>query len=273
MNIAPAVFCAGFCAVAFSQSYDAFPVRITGTDSDRGKCTVEVLVDGTAEIELMSSQGRIHTLTGARAAWRRLDCNMALPKNPASFKFTPQKKNRGKISLLQDPAKNQGVVLVRIEDPDTGSAPYKFELEWRGTTSGFEQGGLTSGGLKNNEPGQGGIVGDGGLAGWDDRIDFRGPGDGYYQSVSGTDELLSDCEVVIDRAAQVQIRLKTKGKDPIRLTGRLIKVDKKELVANVSGGAITGPMEIVRDSRNHIKTLSMSGSGRNKFELRWRSDK
>jgi hypothetical protein len=56
------------------------------------------------------------------------------------------------------------------------------------------------------------------------------------------------------------------------LTGRLVKADNNNLVANVSGGAIAGPMEIVRDSRNHIKTLSLSGAGRNKFELRWRSE-
>jgi hypothetical protein len=275
MKLAPAALCAGFCAAAFSQTFDTFRANIAGSSSDRGKCTVEVVVDGVAEVEVVGSQGRMRTSSGARSAWRRLDCSMPLPKNPAGFKFTPQKKNRGKQTLLSAPSGNQAAAVVRIEDPETGSAPYKFELEWRGVTSGFEQGGLNSGGLKSDagEPRQGGIIDGGSLAGWDDHVEFRGAGDGYYQSFQGTDEVLSDCEVLIERSGHVQVRLKTKGKDPLMLSGRLVKADNKKLVANISGGSIVGPMEIERDSRNHIKNLSMSGEGRNKFELRWRSDK
>ncbi len=270
MKLAPAALCAGFCAIAYSQSYDTFRANITGVTGDRGKCTVEVVVDGAAEVEITGSQGRMRTLSGARAAWRRLDCSLSLPPNPANFKFTG-KDSHGTQTLVHAPAGNQGAAIVRIEDPETGSRSHKFTLEWNGVTGGFESGGLTSGGLKNS--GQGGIIEEGGLAGWADQIEFRGPGEGYYHSFHGADEILADCEVLVDRSAHVQIRLQTKGKDSIMLTGRLVKADNKNLVANVSGGTVTGPMEIVRDSRNHIKTLYLSGEGRNKSELRWRSDK
>jgi hypothetical protein len=267
MNIAPAALYAGLCAVAFSQSFDTFRARISAVEGERGKCTVEVLVDGTAEVEVRGTEGRMRTLSGARSAWRRLDCNIPMPANPANFTFKAHEA-RGKQLLLKQPAGNGGVAIVRIEDSGEGSKAYKFDMEWRGATGGFEQGGL-----KSSEAGQGGVIDDGAFAGWTDRIEFRGPGEGYYQSFQGTDEVLSDCEVLIERSGRVQVRLKTKGKDPLRLSGRLVKADKNHLVANVSAGSIIGPMEIERDSRNHIKNLAMSGVGRNKFELRWRSNK
>jgi hypothetical protein len=225
------------------------------------------VVDGAAEVEIAGNQGRMRTLSGARAAWRRLDCSLPVPSNPANFKFTG-KDSHGKITLVHAPAGNQSAAIVRVEDPENGSRAHKFTLEWNGVTSGFER----STNVKTGT-GQGGVIEDGALAGWDDRVEFRGPGEGYYHSFHGADEILSDCEVLIEKSAHVQIRLKTKGKDPIMLTGRLVKADKTKLVANVTGGTISGPMEIVRDSRNHIKTLTMLGEGRNKFELSWRSEK
>jgi hypothetical protein len=268
MKLAPAALCAGFCAVAFSQSTDSLRVAITGTSGDRGKCSVEVLVDGVAEVEITGSQARMRTLSGARSAWKRLECNMALPSNPAEFKFTPSKSKRGKEALLHDPAGYGGTAVVRIEDPETGSQSYKFVFEWRGVKSAFEPG-LRSGG--SDPASQGGIVENEALAGWSGHIEFRGQGEGYYHSYRGTDDLLTDSEVLVERSGRVEIRLMAKNKEPLRLTGRLIKADKNNLLANMSGGSFSGTMEIVKDSRNHIKTLSMTGEGQHKFELRWRS--
>lgn len=268
MKLAPVALCAGCCVAAFSQSSDTFPMNVTGTSGDRGKCTVEVVVDGIAEIEITGKQARMRTLSGARSAWKRLECNMAIPSNPAKLRFSPSKKEAGKQTLLREPSANSGAV-VRIEDPTTGARTYKFELEWRGTKSGFEQSGLRSGDLAPS--GQGGVIDESGLAGWSGRIEFRGAGDGYLRSSGGTDALLTDTEVLVEPSGRVEIRLMTRQKEPLRLTGRLIKADKNHLVANVSGGSFSGPMEILKDSRNQVKTLSMTGEGRNRFELRWQS--
>lgn len=269
MKLAPVALCAGFCAAAFSQSYDTFRAEITGTSSDRGKCTIEVVIDGVAEIEVSAKQAGMRTLSGARSAWKRLDCNMAIPPKPADFRFSPAKGQRGKQTLVHEPSANGGTAVVRIEDPEVGSKAYKFALEWRGVKNGFEDGGLRNSRLEPS--GQGGVIDDGSLAGWSGRIEFRGTGEGYYHSYNGIDSLLTDSEVIVEPSGHVEIRLMTKQKSTLRLTGRLVKADKNQLVANVSGGAFAGPMNIGKDNRNRIKTLSMTGEGRNKFELRWQS--
>ena len=70
-------------ASAQSAMIDA---RMSGGGGN-GKCTFEVSVQGSAEVQIRGSQGRLVTLSGSPAQWRRLDCNQPLPSNPANFKF------------------------------------------------------------------------------------------------------------------------------------------------------------------------------------------
>jgi hypothetical protein len=264
------------CAVAMAQPYDNFRGRITGGGGDRGKCTVEVVVDGSAEIEVIGADGRMNTLTGARATWRNLECNMGLPANPADFKFTPQ-AGRGKQYIVRQPQDNRGIAVVRVEDPSGGSETYRFDLEWRGSNGGVVTGGSifdpprTPGNLPQPNqpqpifpPANGPAV-----AGWNDQVDFRGRGDGYYRSFRGSDEMLTDSVVTIDRGGRVQVELTTNRRERIVIAGRLVLADRDRLVANMSGGEIHGTMEILLDTRNRVQELAMTGVGRNRFELRW----
>lgn len=94
------------------------------------KCTIEVEVDVVADVEIRGTMGRIHTLQGSPAIWRRFECNVPMPMYPANFRFRGI-DGRGRQTLIGDP-QGSGVAVVRIEDPKSGREGYTFDLEWNG---------------------------------------------------------------------------------------------------------------------------------------------
>ena len=94
-----------------------------------GKCTIEVVVDGVAEVEINQTQGRLNTLSGQPAQWRRFECNQPMPAN-ADIRFRGI-DGRGNQALVSDPRRG-GAVVVRIEDRQGGAEGYTFDLEWGG---------------------------------------------------------------------------------------------------------------------------------------------
>jgi hypothetical protein len=118
----------GAAALAQSEQRRA---NITGGDDEEGKCTIEVEVDGAAEIEVRGDQGRIRTLSGRPARWVRFQCNRPMPSNPGDFDFDGI-DGRGSQTLVTDPRGNRGIAVVRIEDPSGGSEGYTFDLKWEG---------------------------------------------------------------------------------------------------------------------------------------------
>lgn len=104
---------------------------IRGNAGDEGKCTIEVEVDGSAEVELFGDTGRIRNLSGSPATWRRLECNGAMPRNPTDFRFKGI-DGRGHVALVGDPGSNGGIAVVRIDDSKGGREGYTFDLIWRG---------------------------------------------------------------------------------------------------------------------------------------------
>src|SRR4051794_39411997 len=73
-----------------------------GGSPDRGKCTVEVVVDGAAEVSVRGESGTLRTLSGQPAQWRRFECTGPLPNNPAEFRFAGV-DGRGRQDLVRDP--------------------------------------------------------------------------------------------------------------------------------------------------------------------------
>lgn len=110
---------------------ETFRARITGSKGDRGKCTIEVVVDESAEVEVMGDSGRIRTLAGSPAHWVRMECTSPLPRNPEEFRFRGI-DGRGRVELVRDPRSGRGAAVVRIFDPKGGREGYTFDLEWRG---------------------------------------------------------------------------------------------------------------------------------------------
>lgn len=101
-----------------------------GGSGNGGTCTIEVSVDGVAEIEIRGDRGNIRTLAGQPAQWRRFECSERMPSNPANFRFSGV-DGRGRQQLVREP-QNGGATVVRIEDPSGGSEGYTFRLEWQG---------------------------------------------------------------------------------------------------------------------------------------------
>jgi DUF3011 family protein len=109
---------------------------LTGRGGDSGKCTIEVDVSEIAEIEVSGDTGRLRTISGPPARWRRFECSGPLPRNPADFRFKGV-DGRGRVALVRDPRETRGVAVVRIEDRQGGREGYTFDLEWRGGTDRY----------------------------------------------------------------------------------------------------------------------------------------
>jgi hypothetical protein len=106
-----------------------------GGGNGNGKCTIEVNVDGAAEVEISGDAGQLRTLSGQEAVWRRFQCNAPLPGFPGDFRFVGV-DGRGRVQLLRDPRSNGGTAVVRIDDPNGGREGYTFDLQWRGVGGG-----------------------------------------------------------------------------------------------------------------------------------------
>jgi hypothetical protein len=108
---------------------------ITG-GAGNGRCTIEVTVDGAAEVEVSGDTGLLTTISGQPAAWRRFQCNTPLPPKPVDFRFARTNGNRGNVRLLQDPRSTGGRVVISINDNKGGHGNYTFDLQWRDFRSG-----------------------------------------------------------------------------------------------------------------------------------------
>jgi len=112
------------CAQNFPRSAT---MRGGGNGRD-GKCTIEVVVDGAADVEIRGTNAVLHNLSGQPAQWRRFECTGVMPSNPADFRFQGI-DGRGRQTLVRDP-RNGGSAVVRIEDPDGGNEGYTFDIMW-----------------------------------------------------------------------------------------------------------------------------------------------
>ncbi|HLG98824.1 MAG TPA: hypothetical protein VKX49_21105 [Bryobacteraceae bacterium] len=107
---------------------------IIGGGGPGGRCTIEVVVDGTAEVEVRGDNAVLRNLGGQLPQWRRFECTSPLPPNPADFRFRGV-DGRGRQQLVRDP-RSGGSAVVRIEDPQGGADRYKFDLLWSGFNPG-----------------------------------------------------------------------------------------------------------------------------------------
>ena len=114
----------------WAQRASTFNAEVRGSGSS-GKCTIEVVVDGVAEVEIRGGQGVLRTISGRPARWVRFQCNAPFPTSGmGSFRFHGV-DGRGRQHLIRDPRENRGVAVIGIEDRDGGEEGYTFDLEWR----------------------------------------------------------------------------------------------------------------------------------------------
>jgi hypothetical protein len=129
---------AALASTAFAQNSQRQAQIVGGGGRDSGRCTVEVVVDDVAQVELRGSSATLHTISGQPAQWRRFECTAAMPPNPVNLQFRGI-DGRGRQALVRD-ARNGGPAVVEIEDKDGGAEGYTFEITWGangGPVSGY----------------------------------------------------------------------------------------------------------------------------------------
>jgi hypothetical protein len=111
-----------------AQNLSRLAELVGGGDPNHGKCTVEVVVDGAAEIQVRGNTASMRDLSGQPPQWRRFQCTSPMPANPGNIRLVAV-DGRGRQQLVQDP-RNGGGVTVHIEDSDGGAGTYTFDLMW-----------------------------------------------------------------------------------------------------------------------------------------------
>ena len=114
--------------VAQAQTLQKRSVPLNMRNPGEGRCVVEVVVDGAAQVEIRGDVATLRNLKGQSPQWKRFECTSPLPANPADFRFRGI-DGRGQQQLLQAP-QNGGVATIRIDDPDNGQEGYTFEVTW-----------------------------------------------------------------------------------------------------------------------------------------------
>ena len=121
---------AGMTALsAGGQTFERRAEITGGGDRDHGKCTIEVVVDGAAEVEIRGDHAVLRNLAGQPPQWRRFVCSAPMPPDPAGFRFAGV-DGRGRQSLVRPPERG-GPAVIHIEDPPSGSEGYTFDIFWQ----------------------------------------------------------------------------------------------------------------------------------------------
>src|SRR5512142_2168418 len=110
-------------SAGFANAQTRQAAIIGGGDVLRGKCTVEVMVDGAARVEVRGDSATLRNMRGQAPQWRRFECTSPMPSDPADFRFAGV-DGRGRQTLVRDPQNNRGTAVVEIEDPDSGAEGY-----------------------------------------------------------------------------------------------------------------------------------------------------
>jgi hypothetical protein len=125
---------------------------IVGGGGGFPRCTIEVMVDGSAEVEIFADSGQLTTLSGRDASGRQYQCSAPLPHMPLDFRLFAV-EGRGSVRVVREPRSNSGRAVVRIDDPQGGSARYRFDFQWQGASGG----GWSPGPPPDRGPGRGGF--------------------------------------------------------------------------------------------------------------------
>ncbi len=181
-----------FASFAGAQSSQRQASIRGGGSSDSGKCTIEVVVDGAAEVRIQGTNATLRTNSGQAAQWRRFECTSVMPSNPVNFQFAGV-DGRGRQSLVRDP-RNGGATVVQIDDPDNGSEGYTFDLIWGGNQGFRQNGNQQQGGYRDYSD-------DRYRQNYRDTDYFRRYGHGY-----AVDDAIQTCRLEINRLASRRFR-------------------------------------------------------------------
>jgi len=231
-----------------------------------GKCTIEVVVDDVADVEIRGPNAVIRTLSGSPATFRRFECNQAMPANPNAFRFEGV-DGRGRQDLTQQPYGGAPAV-IRIVDSKGGNEGYTFDIFWnggngggggfggRGGGFGGGGGGGFGGGFGGNQGGWNNGWGSG--SGWGNggNFNFSGQGNGSFRDQSGRNRRLTLATVFIGQQGNINVSFDGEA-GRIELNGRVDSRSNRRVFANVSGGGRSGQMIIEMSAYDRVERITM----------------
>jgi hypothetical protein len=239
---------------------------------DRGKCTIEVVVDDVAEVEIRGQNAVIRTLSGSPASFRRFECQQPMPFNPGAFRFEGV-DGRGRQELVRSPQGGGGAV-IRIIDSKGGTEGYTFDIFWEGGGGygGGRGGGFGSGGGGGFGGGGGGGFGGGNNnGGWNNgwgngsgwgnspNFNFQGGrrGAGNFRDRDNQRRRLDGATVFIGQNGNVRVSFDGEN-GRVDFQGRVESRNNRRVFANVDGGGRSGQMIIEMSSFNQVSRITMS---------------
>ena len=240
----------------------------------KGQCDIRLQVDGEAEVSVRGNEVQIRTISGRDPRDDGSECNEPLPGRAlGGFNFEVI-DSRGDIALQGEPSPRNGYrAVVRIRDSKGGEGRYHFRLSW--SMDGGGGGDRGPGGVPG--AGGGGLRGDRGErdggpggpgAGWNDSIDFRGPGRGTVMQGRRRGRVM-EAVVRIDRNGRVDATMETDS-GRLSFSGRVVRQEGNTLFADVNSGGIRGNMAITTGRRNEVLRINMDGQSRGEnFRLDW----
>jgi hypothetical protein len=136
-----ALFLTFFALAAFlvnAQTTHRRAVLAYASDPAEGHCTVSVLVDGAADIEIRGDDATMRNVTGYTPRWQRFDCTGPMPVAAADLSLRAIEGN-GQITLSRDPYR-PGLSTVRVTNLEGGDRLFTFELSWSPSRPAYSSG-------------------------------------------------------------------------------------------------------------------------------------
>jgi hypothetical protein len=238
----------------------------------KGQCDIFLRVDGEAEVSVRGDMVYLRTISGRDARDEGSECNAPLPgRNIEGFRFEVH-ESRGEIRLLTPPSRGSNfAAIVSIRDRQGGEGRYHFRLSWV-MTGGYPGGrGEMQPPIEMRPP-----IPDRRGPDWNENVEFRGRGSGIYERSNERPRQLDNAEVNVDRDGRVRVRFETFDGPPLAFVGRISRMDRNLLTAEVVAGdqtmGLRGPMIITLDDRRQVASVAMQGTAgrRDSFNLRWR---
>lgn len=238
-----------------------------------GKCTIEVRVDDTAEVEINGRNAVIRTLSGTPSTFRRFECNQQMPNRPYEFRFAGV-DGRGRQELIRSAA-DGGRAVIRIEDSQGGNEGYTFDIFWRGNGGNYQGNnqGDANNGYRNRDAYNDRRNDNANNAwnnGWGDGPDWTGntnfnfeggrKGSGGYQDRNSQRRRLDNARVSIGNNGLLSVAFQT-DRGRIELMGRVERRQGRRIFGNVNGAGMSGMIEIEMGSQNTVNRIAMRDIG------------
>ena len=103
----------------------------------REGCTLTVMVDGSADVEIRGEYATLRNVSGRPPEVREFECSRPIPPN-ADVRYSPE-VGRGRQEMVRT-GREGGPLVVHIEDPESGFGEYRFRLTWGEAGERREQG-------------------------------------------------------------------------------------------------------------------------------------